>query len=181
MSFHRPMRIGSEPHEAPSLLWEVYVEVEVDPRLEAERLVLLKDQLWRRLRALVRRTLGPHLVGSPDADVIDVRGLGLDTPLFPLVAGGARFTCDHDVGEMIAHACRGTPLAEIVYDARGRAYELDAAPIYLRRPARDGERVAAMPDPAAYEALARRREEALNAWRSGRRRSERTGECKDEP
>lgn len=168
MSLHNPMCVGSEPNEAPAATWEVYIELEFDPRMTPEQIKDLDEKLFDGLQDLVRDTVGVYVVGRPDAWVYDIRGCGRETPVFPMVAGAARFTCDMDVEEAIEGAGRGTPLAEIAYDACGRAYELGAQPEYIRRPELDGERRADMPDPEKYDALNRGQDEEFATLRRTR-------------
>lgn len=174
MSFHNPTTVGSEPDEAPAATWEVYIELEFDPRMTPEQIKELDERLFDGLQGLVRETVGPYVVGRPDAWVNDIRGCGRETPVFPMIAGAARFTCDMDVEEAIERAAHGTPLAEIAYDACGRAYEVGALPQYIRRPTLDGERRADMPDPEKYDALNRGQDEhfaTLRRARAGKVRS----------
>jgi hypothetical protein len=64
-----------------------------------------------------------------------------------MVMGRKRFTCQLDIEEMVEKLCQGTDLAQIAYDVRGRAYDLEVAIEYHRRPHLDGTRTASMPDP----------------------------------
>ena len=101
--------------------------------------------------------MGPyaHVAASPH--IVAVHGRGRDTPLFPMVAGRRRFTCNLDVEEAVEQFCADTDLAKLAYDARGRAYELGVNIDYRRRPACDGERTARMPSPAKVARADRRR------------------------
>lgn len=142
MTFSHPTRVGSAPNEAPEVVWEILVEVEFAPELGAQEVSVLQDILWGRLDTAIRETLGPYLHGHPGLEIYDVDGRGEETPLFPVVAGEARFTCNLDVLEVMEARCRGTALQEMAFDARGRAYEMGARIEYLRRPEHDGARVA---------------------------------------
>lgn len=155
MSLHTPTRVGSEPDEAPAATWDLSIDLEFDPRLRPEEIRMLQHDLSDAVVEAVRKIMGPYVVGRPDTWLHDRRGCGSETPLFPMVAGAARFTCDLDVKEMIERACQGSPVSLMAHDACGRAYELTVAPVYLRRPQHDQERVAEMPDPERYAALGR--------------------------
>jgi hypothetical protein len=156
MSLHEPQRVGSIADEAPEVVWNVLVEVEFDPRLTAADLDRVQAGLWERLNDAIHESVGPHVrMASPV--IIPVHGRGKDTPLFPMVVGRRRFTCNLDVEEAVERLCADTDLAKLAYDARGRAYELGLSIDYRRRPARDGERAARMPDAAKMARVERRR------------------------
>lgn len=146
MTLRRPLNVGSTQHEAPEAVWEALVEVDFDPTLSADRMGELQETLWERMEALVQEVLGPHLRDRTRCTMSGLRGRGADTPLFPLVAGGSRYTSNLDVVEELEHAAVPADLRQIAYDARGRAYELDVEIEYLRRPELDGTRRAPMPD-----------------------------------
>jgi hypothetical protein len=156
MSLHEPQRVGSTADEAPEVVWNVLVEVEFDPRLTATDLGAIQARLWERLNDAIHETVGPHVrMASPV--ILPVRGRGEDTPLFPMVAGRRRFTCNLDVEEAVERQCADTDLAQLAYDARGRAYELGVSIDYRRRTARNGGRRVRMPDVARVVKADRRR------------------------
>lgn len=156
MSFHMIQNVGSTADEAPEVVWNVLVEVEFDPRLTATDLDAIQARLWERLNDAIHESVGPHVrMASPV--IIPVRGRGEDTPLFPMVAGRRRFTCNLDVEEAAERLCADTDLAKLAYDARDRAYELGVSIDYRRRPACDGERSARMPDVERVARAERRR------------------------
>lgn len=157
MSLHRIGRVGSTPHEAPESVWELLIEVLFDPKLSAVEIVHLQTELWERLEETIQETLGPHAYGNSGADVTAIRRRGENTPLFPIIAGDTRFTCNLDVAEMIETICQQTDLAQVAYDVRGRAYELGVEIEYLRRPHLDGTRRAELPDPKMVEQVAKKR------------------------
>jgi hypothetical protein len=157
MSLHEPQRVGSTADEAPEVVWNVLVEVEFDPKLSAAEIDEIQVRLWNRLNDTIGKTVGPykHVAASPV--VTAVNGRGEDTPVFPMVAGRRRFTCNLDVEEAVERVCANTDLAKLAYDACGRAYELGVSIDYRRRPACDGERTARMPRPASVARTERRR------------------------
>ena len=157
MSIHHIVNVGSTPHEAPESVWEILVEVLFNPKLSAAEIEHLQTELWERLEETIRETLGPHAYGNSGADVTTVRGRGENTPLFPIIAGDTRFTCNLDVAEMVERTCQGTDLAQVAYDVRGRAYELGVEIDYLRRPRLDGTRRAELPDPDKVEQAGKKR------------------------
>jgi hypothetical protein len=145
MSFRTPMASGSETHEAPCCLWELKLEVEFDPWLTAEELDGKRRALGEAIVLILE-----GLTSSFDAgvDLLEVGGRGRETPLFPLVAGDARFTAHIDVLDLVERNCAAAAdLAQIAYDAAGRAYELDVDVVYHRRPALDQQGRAEMPAP----------------------------------
>ncbi len=148
MTIRRPTNVGSTPDEAPEVLFELTVTARFDPTLSADELARLRDTAWDRLTASLGSDLAPFLHEPTQVDVTPVRGRGADTPLFPLVAGEARFTCADDLLEAVERRCEGTDLARIAYDVRGLAYELGVELDYVRRPELDGVRAAPLPDPA---------------------------------
>jgi len=148
MSIREPQNVGSTTDEAPEVVWDVLVEVEFNPNLSAEAINELQSKLWDRLNDAIKRTVGPHAHHPATPLITAVNGRGEDTPLFPLVAGRQRFTCNFDVEEAVERTCSGTDLSKHAYDARGRAYELGITIQYHRRPECDGVRAARMPRPA---------------------------------
>ncbi len=168
MTLHNHLQGGSTPHEAPEMTFEVEVNVPFDPRLDARRMKALGDRMWERLRQVLREEIRPFLSGRPDPDVTARRGLGEETPLFPMVAGESRFTMPLDVSEQVARYCAGSDVSRIAHDALGRAYELDVEVTFLRRPQHDGERTAPLPDPDEVEANSQARA-AIFDGRRGRR------------
>jgi hypothetical protein len=156
MSLHEPQRVGSTGDEPPEVVWNVLVEVEFDPRLTAGDLDAIQARLWERLNDAIHDSVGPHVrMASPV--IVPVHGRGEDTPLFPMVAGRRRFTCNLDVEEAVERQCADTDLAKLAYDARGRAYELGVSIDYRRWPACDGQRTARMSRTARIASTARRR------------------------
>jgi hypothetical protein len=157
MSLHEPQRVGSTADEAPEVVWNVLVEVEFDPKLSAAEIDKIQARLWNRLNDAIGKTVGPyaHVAASPV--VTAVKGRGEDTPVFPMVAGRRRFTCNLDIEEAVERLCADTDLAKLAYDTRGRAYELGVAIQYKRRPPCDGERRARMPSAAQVARVERRR------------------------
>jgi hypothetical protein len=148
MSLHEPHDVGSTADEAPEIIWEVLVEVEFDPKLSAAEIDRVQAKLWARLNDAIRRTVGPHAHHPTSPLVSAVNGRGESTPLFPVVAGRRRFTCNLDIEEAVERVCAETDLASVAYDARGRAYELGVAIRYGRRPDLDGGFTARMPSAA---------------------------------
>lgn len=157
MSLHEPQRVGSTADEAPEVVWNVLVEVEFDPKLSAADIDAVQAKLWDRLNDVIRTTVGPHTHVNASPLIVAVNGRGEDTPVFPMVAGRRRFTCNLDIEEAVERLCADTDLARLAYDARGRAYELGVAIQYRRRPACDGERRARMPSAAKVARVERRR------------------------
>jgi hypothetical protein len=157
MSIREPQNVGSTTDEAPELVWDVLVEVEFDPNLSAGEIDAIQSKLWDRLNDAIKKTLGPHAHHPATPLITAVNGRGEDTPLFPLVAGRQRFTCNFDIEEAVERTCGGTDLSKLAYDARGRAYELGIAIQYQRRPEFDGARTARMPRPAKVAHAERRR------------------------
>lgn len=152
MSTQHVSNVGTTEHEPPEMVWEVLVEVSFNPRLTAEHVEKLHNKLERQLNRLVRDTLGSNQFdGGLVATVSSLRGRGEETPLFPLVAGNARFTCNLDVVQMVERLCHESDLRELAFDARGRAYELEPEIVYVRHPERDGQAAARMPDADAVE------------------------------
>lgn len=157
MSLHEPQRVGSTADEAPEVVWNVLVEVEFDPKLSAADIDAVQAKLWDRLNDAIRATVGPHTPVNASPLIVAVNGRGEDTPVFPMVAGRRRFTCNLDIEEAVERLCADTDLAKLAFDARGRAYELGVAIQYNRRPACDGERRARMPSAAKVARVERRR------------------------
>jgi len=157
MSLHEPHDVGSTADEAPEVVWEVLVEVEFDPKLSAAEIDRVQAKLWERLNEAIRKTVGPHAHHPASPLITAVNGRGEDTPLFPVVAGRRRFTCNLDVEEAVERTCAATDLAHVAYDARGRAYELGVAIRYGRRPDLDGGRTARMPSAAKVARAERER------------------------
>jgi len=146
------------------MVWEVLVEVSFNPRLSAEDVEKLHNRLEGRLNKLVRDTLGSNQFdGGLVATVSSLRGRGEETPLFPLVAGNARFTCNLDVVQMVERLCHESDLRELAFDARGRAYELEPEIVYVRHPERDGQAAASMPDADAVERQAAAHRQAMSS------------------
>jgi hypothetical protein len=154
MTLHRPLRTGSTEHEPAEVVFEILAEVQFDPRLSADDLAALQDELWRRLNETIRKTVGRHVHQLGEAMIRGVHGRGETSPLFPLVAGDARYTCALDIVEQIETLCRPTALSRIAYDARGRAYELDVTVQFIRRAEHDGQGLAELPEPGAVERAA---------------------------
>lgn len=164
MSTQNVSNVGTTEHEPPEMVWEVLVEVSFNPRLSADDVEKLHNKLERRLNKLVRDTLGSNQFdGGLVATVSSLRGRGEETPLFPLVAGNARFTCNLDVVQMVERLCHESDLRELAFDASGRAYELEPEIVYVRHPAHDGQAVAAMPDADAVERQARAHRQAMRS------------------
>ena len=157
MSLHEPQRIGSTADEAPEVVWNVLVEVEFDPKLSAADIDRLQAKLWDRLNDTIRNTVGSHVHVAASPLIVPVNGRGEDTPVFPMVAGRRRFTCNLDIEEAVEQSCADTDIAKLAYDARGRAYELGVAIQYKRRPACDGQRTARIPSAAKVARTERRR------------------------
>jgi hypothetical protein len=165
MTIRNPMRVGSTPHEAPEIVWELLLELTFDPRLTPDEIDQLRHLLWDRIYAAVQVTVGPHLHDSDgEPDLTPVHGRGPDAPLFPLQAGATRFTCTHDIVEVIETTCRPTDLSRIAYDARGHAYELSAEVSFRRLPDLDGAARAPMPDPEAVRRSAARARAERRVW-----------------
>lgn len=148
MSLQEPHNVGSSLNEAPEVVWDVLVEVEFDPKLSAAEIARIQAKLWERLNEAIRKTVGPHAHHPASPLVTAVNGRGESTPLFPVVAGRRRFTCNLDVEEAVERVSAATDLARVAYDARGRAYELGVAIRYGRLPDLDGGRTARMPSAA---------------------------------
>lgn len=147
MSCHQVSNVGSTEHEPPEMVWEVLVEVPFVPSLTPDEIGKLQDRLERRLNRTVREILGENQFGRGlAANVTSLRGRGELTPLFPLLAGGTRFTCNLDVVQMVERLCHETDLRQISFDARGRAYELNVDICYTRCPELDGRAAAPLPD-----------------------------------
>jgi hypothetical protein len=157
MSLHEPQRVGLTADEAPEVVWNVLVEVEFDPKLSAAEIDEIQARLWDRLNDAIGKTVGPYAHVGASPLVVAVNGRGEDTPVFPMVAGRRRFTCNLDIEEAVERLCAETDLAKLAFDARGRAYELGVAIHYRRHPSCDGERRARMPTAARVTRTERRR------------------------
>jgi hypothetical protein len=145
VSIRAPVPSGAHPAGPPCAVWQLVVEVEFDPRLTPEEMDRTRRALGEAIVFTVEGLAAPFRAG---VDLLEVDGRGRDTPLFPLVVGGTRFTTDAEVRELAERSCaRGTDLGEVAYDAAGRAYELDVAVVYRQQPALDGRRRAALPSP----------------------------------
>lgn len=132
------------PGESPAqtrldAVWEILIEVDFAPEVSVSTVEVLQARLWKTLNAVLRQVLGPHLYEPAGLEVHEPAGRGKDTPLFPMVAGNTRFTCNVDVVEMLEMQCADTDLAKMGFDARGHAYDLIAQIKYLRRPEHDRE------------------------------------------
>ena len=159
MSLHEPIGVGSTPYEPPETIWEVAIEATFNPHLTAEEIGTIQDRISGRLEELVREAMR---VEVDTAQILitalePLYGRGETSPLFPMIAGESRFTCNLDVLELIDRQCEDSDLQEIAYDARGRAYALSVAVDYCPRPELDGQRWAAMPDPEEVRRMAAQR------------------------
>lgn len=143
MSLRRPLNVGSGPNELPEVTWEVMVGVPFRRGRTAGDLARLQEDLWTELEGVIRRVVSE---GDADrlacAEIYPIRGRGRETPLFPMVAGGLRFTCAEDIAETVEQECAGTDLCSVMHDARGHAYEVSVELHFRREKSLDGVRVA---------------------------------------
>lgn len=142
MSLRQPMNVGSAPDELPEAAWELLVSVPFRRGLDVEEIARIQEALWVELNAAIGRVAGENAGTLAGAEVFTLRGRGVETPLFPLRAGGRRFTCAEDVAEALERACAGTDLAEVMVDARGRAYDVSVEIQFRRCTWLDGVRPA---------------------------------------
>jgi hypothetical protein len=155
MSIREPIPVGSEFGEYPQTLWELLVDVEFDPTQTAEAMAEQQRAFWDRIIEAVE---GAGTAGEVQVEVVEVRGRGKATPLFPMVVGSARYTSALDIIEVVERLCQEqTQLGSVAYDAAGRAYELDVEICFRRVPEHDGQRRAELPRPSEVAAVDRRR------------------------
>lgn len=155
MSIREPIPVGSEFGEHPQTLWELLVDVEFDPTQTAAAMAEQQRAFWDHIIEAVE---GAATAEEVQVEVVEVRGRGKTTPLFPMVAGSARYTSALDIIEVVERLCQEqTQLGSVAYDAAGRAYELDVEICFRRIPENDGQRRAELPRPSEVAAVDRRR------------------------
>lgn len=155
MSIREPIPVGSEFGEYPQTLWELLVDVEFDPTQTADAMAERQRAFWDQIAEAVE---GAATAGEVQVEVVEVRGRGKTTPLFPMVVGSARYTSALDIIEVVERVCQEqTHLGSVAHDAAGRAYELDVEICFRRLPQHDGKRRAELPRPIEVAAVDRRR------------------------
>jgi hypothetical protein len=155
MSIREPIPVGSEFGEYPESVWELLVDVEFHPTQTADMMVEQQRAFWDHI---IQAVEGAGTAADVQVEVVEVRGRGASTPLFPMVVGSTRYTSTLDMIEVVERLCQEhTELGSVAYDAAGRAYHLDVEICFRRTPENDGFRRAELPRPSEVAAVDRRR------------------------